>query len=622
MFSKRSPVETSRLLGWLTLLMPQLFLPFSFVAQAQQMPSLDLPLWTNDKNQSYRQDLCERYRTYSENGESIEFALEGLQLHTAAITGNFFILDNKGALNQEYPGLGARLLDQLAERGRYTWRNSFAAYGEPGENRTYTQLLLWSTEYYDVSADWWTETLARLRLGLAFPHGWYDASYILVGAEQEHEEHQINLWGWTQPFEAPVWGSIAATIVLSGVIYQALEFIGCPKRHQDERKHETLGNDIFLSALLFSQHFQFAPRTPASRIFAASMALWALLISSAYTANLASFFVIQNTPNVPVASIDDAIRLHMPLCVLATTAPAIYVEQTFPKAILIHKHDEIDLYNALNKGECALVVTTRASFIQYEKEQVTNADCRLTWVGRTIHVARAGFATKADSGKHCTSLIADVLNLHLIEMEGDGTINALWKEHLTRTSDQDCSALHKQSAGTTSPRNSIQEMAGLFILHLMLTGVAIVVAVFDKFWINHKEKEHRRRITLAAAAASTDQSTTDMKGRLDDGDKKNRESVSRNNDEDPSYSANNESFSSNLDARLSRLGPGFGLLRGGGLDDRPNKRRAATNIEYQLAELQLRNEQLEMKMDQRHDAMQKALGDITELLKRGKETAP
>jgi len=316
-------------------------------------------------------------------------ALWGLQLHTAIREGKFFhtMLSPEGELviNPEYPGLAAVLMDELAERAGFSWRDSYGIYYALGELEeevfeSWTDIVSWTTDFYDVTVDWFDNTLERLKLGISFPEGFVRADYILVGVPGDEDEIQKNnYWGWLQPFTTDVWVVIAITIVLSGCIYQLLEQLGNPARYKGRRTKDTLGNNIFLSSLLFTQHFQFQPRTPASRVFAASFSAWALLVSSAYTANLASFFIIQNVPEISVTSIDDAIQQNLPLCVWKGTASHTFLRQHYPKAMLITIPEEIDVFKAVNKKECPLAVVTHNSFQEYEKDQTVNPGCDLQW---------------------------------------------------------------------------------------------------------------------------------------------------------------------------------------------------------------------------------------------------
>jgi Ligand-gated ion channel len=276
--------------------------------------------------------------------------------------------------------LSSRSYSQPCCAGADNARNSFGIFYEldSTSNRTYTDLIQWTTEFYDITVYWFDNTLERLKLGCSFPEGYIDGSYILVGLSDE-ENQTLNLWGWLEPFHTYVWVMITVTIFLSGLIYQLLETIGNPNRYKGWRTQDTLGNNVFLSLLLFTQHFQFQPRTPASRLFAGSLALWALLISSAYTANLASFFVVKNTAKSTIQSVEDAISEDLPLCLWHGTASDSFMRSNYPKANFIMKEDELDIFYGIAAGDCAFGVLPKKSLEEYARDQTLNVGCNLDW---------------------------------------------------------------------------------------------------------------------------------------------------------------------------------------------------------------------------------------------------
>jgi len=77
------------------------------------------------------------------------------------------------------------MMDEVARRENFTWRNSFAVNEfSPIENETdFSDLLSWTTNTYDISGDWWQHTFQRASQGVVFSTGWYDASLLLVGTK-------------------------------------------------------------------------------------------------------------------------------------------------------------------------------------------------------------------------------------------------------------------------------------------------------------------------------------------------------------------------------------------------------------------------------------------------------
>lgn len=65
------------------------------------------------------------------------------------------------------------MLDELARRARFTWRDSFAVFAEvPIAGKTYTELL----------------SVNGMSLGVSFPEGWFDSSISLVGSKQDSND--------------------------------------------------------------------------------------------------------------------------------------------------------------------------------------------------------------------------------------------------------------------------------------------------------------------------------------------------------------------------------------------------------------------------------------------------
>ena len=48
------------------------------------------------------------------------------------------------------PGIQAVLMDELARRAGFTWRDSFGVYVDPINNETWTELLDWATDSFVV----------------------------------------------------------------------------------------------------------------------------------------------------------------------------------------------------------------------------------------------------------------------------------------------------------------------------------------------------------------------------------------------------------------------------------------------------------------------------------------
>ena len=153
-----------------------------------------------------------------------------------ALTENGTIPQNRSEL-----GLTAVILDEVAERAGFTWRNRFGSDKSINEaedgNKTYTDLLIWSTDTYDISADIWGRSNERKARGVNFVEFFYDNSFILVTKENKSssDSNRSGLWSFLRPFSNWVWISIGISIFVTSFLYTFLERL---ESHADERDLE------------------------------------------------------------------------------------------------------------------------------------------------------------------------------------------------------------------------------------------------------------------------------------------------------------------------------------------------------------------------------------------------
>jgi hypothetical protein len=225
------------------------------------------------------------------------------------------------------------LMDELRARAGCTWRDSFAVSGSPPEDETWTDLLEWTAETYDVSLDWWMSSLERLTKGIANTEPWYDASIIMVTSVQE-EIKTFDLWGWLTPFANSVWYMLLVTCVVTGAVYYFLEILD----HKADDKHNIAGDPIestFLVAVTVMSHFGFEPRTTPARLLAFSVAFFGFVVSASYTASLTSFLVTENRPQNQYNSLEDVVRANFPICVGRSSQTAVSVSSAYPLATFV-----------------------------------------------------------------------------------------------------------------------------------------------------------------------------------------------------------------------------------------------------------------------------------------------
>eukprot|EP00980_Cylindrotheca_fusiformis_P017065 scaffold5234_cov131-Cylindrotheca_fusiformis.AAC.12 len=526
---------------------------------------------------SHRQDVCDRYFAFQNGTMELRDALQGIQLNVlmGAYNGSYFNYDPENGIDSIYPGIAGVLMDELAKRAGFAWRGSFGIFTDPKGadfNESWTDVLAWGVENYDLNVDWWARNLERMNMGVAFTKEWYDSSIILIGKKDpDHFTDNHIGWShflnWLKPFNAAVWWTTVATIIISGMVFQVLEYL--VDERQDRKFWVWFSENIYLSAMNATQAYEYGtPKSVSSKIFGFSMALWALILTATYTANLASLLVDRQDKLLDVETIEEAAVFGYPVCTFAGTNSDTYVEQVYPSAIRRPKSTIEEVYDGLNDGECAFAVEVTQSWLGYKNKRQFNPTCNLEWIGdgRTISPSSAGFATKADAGFKCTGLVRDVINLHMEELISEGFIDDTWDYENRRYQDVDCETFRPElleelnaeegadnerrrsrrrmesavgsreqtqsrrrhrrqlkastkaassagAVGGDSEQMELEAMIGSFFVHWMLMAISIVVAIVNRY-LKSRRRNLKLERTKHVSNPESDEFSGDHKGEV------------------------------------------------------------------------------------------------------------
>jgi len=333
--------------------------------------------------------------------------------------------------------------------------------------------LHWSIETYDISIAWWAESLERKERDVGFMKPWYDADIVMV----TKKERKVDLLSWMEPFHTNVWIAIAVTIVSSGVVYWILKLLDPDTDESKVKKNPS--SSIFLTSIAFTSQFDFHPLTHAGRIFAFSLSLWSLLITNSYVANLTSFLIVEHQQEYTMNFI---VENNRPVCVRNTSQQDTAMQKLYPTMLRVPKNNILQVYQGVLDGDCFAGITTVSDWNENENKGEINKDCRLKLSGHVIERHDAGFATLADSGDKCTSLIRDVLGYHLLHIEKDNPaerfLTNAWEKHYKRDSNQDCSGT---AEGSTAEQLDVQHVSGIFFIHAVLTALTLCMSFIIQF---------------------------------------------------------------------------------------------------------------------------------------------
>jgi hypothetical protein len=181
--------------------------------------------YLNDDGVIRRQDVCDRYQLFRSGSVELRDALRGLELRPYMHMNEFFNYSDEDGIDPAVPGLQAELMDRLAERAGFTWRSSFGIMEPPESiNATWTEMLLWGVDRYDLAVSWWDKSTERMDRGVAFLEPWFDGSIVLINKEDPPVQPKgFNLWNWLRPFTPSVWVLTIVTVIISGIMYQIIE---------------------------------------------------------------------------------------------------------------------------------------------------------------------------------------------------------------------------------------------------------------------------------------------------------------------------------------------------------------------------------------------------------------
>lgn len=352
----------------------------------------------------------------------------------------------------------------------------------PEGNRSFTDFLVWGVDTYDFAADWYSYSADRLQLGLTFPESWFDSSIFLVGKKHGSSGKSFDLWSWLMPFSSGVWVMLGVTVFVGGLSFWLI-VLGDPL----EKKcfPQQASDSFFVAAMAFTKKILHKPMNTPARVVTFAALMWEVVISSAYTANLASALVARNQPSLVINGVDDAVRYGLKICTFAGGSQEAALRAAYPQARIEGKSNPVDLYAAISRGECSVTLTGKSSWDLAKYQNDVNPTCDLDWVGRTISEVPAGFTTMyADSGTLCTNVLRDVMSLHFREMKYNGFINQAWNELYTRTSTVTCNPESGENVDKAAGNEdalgqmTLLELGGIFILYYaVMVGALLYVYV-------------------------------------------------------------------------------------------------------------------------------------------------
>jgi len=457
----------------------------------------------NFENVTHRQDFCLLNRRVEDGEVALPNILTNQSIHVG-------VYDFDWNEETKYPSnqaLSVRILDELARRGQFNWRNSYGLVAAPTSDdptATFDSILDWGVRTYDLLMEWYVATPQRLSRNVIYPEGWFDATFILIHKTNADDSDEFKLWAFFDPFSKTVWWLILTTVIVTALISYLIDYIDSTIRQSEMSfRHGKNRQNMDLAASLVSTLHVFvgsdvADGEPAkykslsSRAISISTSLFFLLVISAYTANLTSFLVTKQQGNgIPIEDLDDAVSRQYSICVWGTSAMDLYLQKRYPTyKHIIPVQDEGGVYIKLNKGECDLVVDTKDSWNGKKYDIKYNPDCNMNWIGRAVEYHYASYPMHG-SEQYCTSLLRKAINYHLTDMNVDGTLDRIKDTYFKEKETAECKK-EEDSEEEDSPQLGIRNMGGILCFHTFTLVIALLFSLAPLFW----DSQSRKRFAL------------------------------------------------------------------------------------------------------------------------------
>ena len=129
------------------------------------------------------------------------------------------------------------------------------------------------------------------------------------------------------------------------------------------------------------------------------------------------------------------------------------------------------------------MLTTIGTWESKKGDIVYNKDCRKEWVGRVVQFNDAGFSLR-DSAELCSSLLRDVISLHLLEMKRDKTYDTIWNIDRAKSVTNNCQDVEvAEEEGYGTIKLTSKNIGGIFVAH----GVLLLIGIGITFFTNGKK---------------------------------------------------------------------------------------------------------------------------------------
>lgn len=258
-------------------------------------------------------------------------------------------------------------------------------------------------------------------------------------------------------------------MIISVLVYYLIDFI--TYRGNKAKIGKTINDSVFYSFQALTGTSKYNPTHAPNRILLLSLRFLCIIIVAAFTSNL-TVFLVDDITELNIKVFEDVIHSNYRICVWRGAGQIPKIQGLYPTGLYVEKDNQLQIYQGLHEGECEIALDYLHSFKSFKNKIEYNPNCKLQWIGTRVTSNKGSFAMKA-SGEVCSSLLRDVLNLHLLEMTLDQTLNRITE------ADQNVNTNNCNPVTTISEniQLTIPDICGVFAFYALLVLFSVVSSI-------------------------------------------------------------------------------------------------------------------------------------------------
>ncbi|XP_019408175.1 PREDICTED: glutamate receptor ionotropic, delta-2 [Crocodylus porosus] len=441
----------------------------------------------------------------------LENNMRGVVLRVVTVLEEPFVMVSENVLGKpkKYQGFSIDVLEALANYLGFKYEIYVAPdhkYGSPQEDGSWNGLigeLVFKRADIGISA--LTITPDRENV-VDFTTRYMDYS---VGVLLRKAEKTVDMFACLAPFDLSLWACIAGTVLLVGLLVYLLNWLNPPRLQMGSMTSTTLYNSMWFVYGSFVQQGGEVPYTTlATRMMMGAWWLFALIVISSYTANLAAFLTVTRIEN-SIQSLQDLSRqTDIPY---GTVLDSAVYEHVRVKGMNPFERDSMysQMWRMINRSNGSennvLESTAGIQKVKYgnyafvwdaavlEYVAINDPDCSFYTVGNTI--ADRGYGIALQHG----SPYRDVFSQRILELQQNGDMDILKHKWWPRNGQCDLySSVDTKQKGSAL---DIKSFSGVFCILAAGIVLSCLIAMLETWWNKRKgsrvpSKEDDKEIDL------------------------------------------------------------------------------------------------------------------------------